>query len=247
MTFAGALPPLLVGAAATDGSKFAAVVSFGQCTAALVGARTLLTAGHCTEMPSKEVAIGGKRLGVTGCVRPPDYAVNRVADDIGVCTLSAPAAVAPLVVEDGELHVGQQVILAGWGATGLFAREPERLRAVETTVAKASKGTAQVGTPDRTACHGDSGAPVLVHRDDGMHVLGIVRGTSGVICGSPADAMTVRGHAAWLESAGVTMLRGSSSGRIHQWWSGLAIVVLAVLCISRRLRARGSAARSLLR
>ncbi len=146
---------------------------------------------------------------------------------------------SPLEQEDVQAPVNLPVIVGGFGATAPFARGPAVLRVVDTVVVRAEEGRLDVGTVDRTACWGDSGGPVLVVREGSLRVLGIVRGSAGAICASPASAVPIASVKSWLaEEAGVRSPRMSVSHAGHAALGCVALVALAGVLRMRRRRGR---------
>jgi hypothetical protein len=142
--------------------------------------------------------VAGREVGITGCMRHPAYLVGRVAHDVGYCRLAESVAGALSIDTGSELYPGQTVSLAGFGASATTARDKPALRVVSTSLVASSGDHLEVGTATATACRGDSGGPVLVERAGAFGVAGIIEGTQGVLCGSPARAVPLRSQMDWL-------------------------------------------------
>jgi hypothetical protein len=232
----------MVGGHVSKSAVLTAVVPFGTCTAILVRSDLLLSSAHCTESPPSSVVIGGRSVQVDACERPPPYRIAHRVNDIAICRLHEPASVTPLALDDGPgLVVGDAVVLAGYGTTGPFEHDSGQVRVVETAVVRTTDDGIQVGTDRQTACRGDSGSPILVARVEGFRVAGVVRGTSGAICASPTDAISVQKERAWLADAGLARASAPSPRLCvagSAIFAGMLIILIAWLS-KRAPRSRG--------
>lgn len=229
----------VVGGHVPSSSELEAVVRLGECSAVLVSRTVLVTSAHCIARQNGPVRVLDADVKLLTCTRHPGHVPGRAVDDIGFCTLEHPAPTAGIPLDDGaNPATGAPILIAGFGKTGPFEKNAGVLRVVETTVEHADDSVIRVGTPERTACGGDSGGPVLVRRKDGtLAVAAITQGAAGAVCAGPADAVPVQHHQAWLESA----LRHVSEGHGSVWLALGGVVVILVVGASARLTAKAFA------
>jgi secreted trypsin-like serine protease len=103
------------------------------------------------------------------------------------------------------------VSLAGFGVSDAFSRAKRALRTVKTSVVDAHEGRLDVGSATGTACHGDSGGPMLIDRGEGLRVAGVIHGAKAAICASPTEVVPVDTHRDWLAQAQAYAHASSSS------------------------------------
>jgi hypothetical protein len=133
-----------------------------------------------------------------------------------------------------ELAVGGAVTLAGFGQSAAMAREPPTLRAVDTTVVAVGEGIVASGSAMTTACRGDSGGPMLIHRDGARYVVGIIYGATAAICGSPAQVVPIGPEREWLATALARESKSTSSRRQNTVFAVGAVLVACVLLAGLR-------------
>jgi secreted trypsin-like serine protease len=238
----------VVGGRAAKSAELEAVVRIGDCSGLLIAPNIVLTSAHCAQGPAAAVLRSGRSLPVEGCQRNPKYASGEARDDIGFCRLGARADAIAIPIDapaSGALVTGARVSMAGYGQSGPFSRDSGVLRIVDTTLGRASDDHFEVGTHDKTACRGDSGAPVLVQREGGLRVAGIVHGGSGAICASPAVITPIHADSGWLvENAGLVgddigpASHGEGGAAAPLLIAALAIVSLLVAGFWRSSRRR---------
>jgi hypothetical protein len=221
-----------------------AVIPVGHCSGVLVSEDVILTSAHCLERRMDGVIVAEHPLGVTGCKSHPAYKDRQARYDVGLCRLQTPAPVSPIPLDDGPaLAVGTDVLLAGFGQSGAFAKDGGILRVVETKVADVSSDALHVGTDAETACLGDSGGPVLVRREEGLRVAAVVHGTVGAICASAAEAVPTSARDGWIAEELSSMQRKERAGcaRLDLGsWCGLMLVGGVLRRRTKRSRAASS-------
>jgi hypothetical protein len=82
-----------------------------------------------------------------------------------------------------------------------MSHEKAKLRAVSTSVTRVADDHLEVGTPEATACHGDSGGPLLIEGSEGFRVVGLIQGAKAAICGSETNVVPLGPEAEWLRQA----------------------------------------------
>lgn len=188
----------MVGGSAIAPGTMHAVVVVGNCSGVVVKPDLVLTSAHCVQQPIAQLKIAGRDIGVVRCVPHPAYRSLRLQHDIAYCKLAVRASVSAISIANVPLPRGRPVTLAGYGATGALAHDGGALRIVATSVGGDSERL-QVGSPDRTACWGDSGAPVFVFGENGWNTVGIIHGPSGAICASSSDVVWLSAERRWLD------------------------------------------------
>jgi len=179
------------------------------CSGVLVAPRVVLTAGHCTlglapadlvvgvgpsaSAPAQVLPVASVHTLATFTGSRADFLAGR---DIGALVLGADAPVTPLTIDRSDL-AGASMLAVGYGPNGTGEEGARTSGSVDATASCSlllSFGDAMI-----TACHGDSGGPLLA-QDDGR-VVGIVSfGASDGSCTPPAYALRVAPYAAWVDA-----------------------------------------------
>lgn len=225
----------MVGGRPAVPSELSGVARIGDCSGVLVRDDVVLTNAHCLERPVDRVVFGETTALVRECASHPLYRSGQAIHDIAFCQLSERVPMTPLAVDDesmGAVARDTPVVIAGYGATSVFAHDSGVLRTVETTVVALREQVVVVGTPLRTACHGDSGAPVLVDRHGRLHVSALIRGSSGAICASAADAVPISANLDWIAATALPPPGRSIAGPV------LAGLITAIALVATALRRR---------
>ncbi len=173
------------------------------CTATLVGARTVLTAGHCVEPGGEHLfVLDHQRWEVLEVVRFPDYSPQVVGEfDVALAILREAPPAQPAAISALAPLRNQEVALVGLGATGQTSGGSGFKRVAKNTIAKISEMTltyrfasGDVGN----LCFGDSGGPSFA-RINGQDVqVGVHSFISG-ICGHEGHDMRVDAFRDWIE------------------------------------------------
>lgn len=205
-----------------------AAARVGGCSGALVARDVVLTAAHCLAGAIASIEVGAEHIAVHGCLAHPLFRPGDVKHDLAICRLERYSSTPPLTL---GLHRAVErdaaVTLLGFGSAIPFGPPARSARRVTTTITAIREGVLVIGTPERTACTGDSGAPVLTANGE---VIGIVQGTTGRFCASPADVVPLAANSEWL----VTQLRmqDQTGGTMP---ATLIVVILGVFVLVRGL------------
>jgi hypothetical protein len=193
-------------------------IAEGRCTGALVAARTVLTARHCTGGSFAAELLVSFGPTADGDTFEADAEVTAIHPDVDVMLLTLSESpvgaidIVPLPIAL-ELPSGFQrdslVQLAGYGENGA-GELGQRTFLVESVVEVAGDAIVVSNGGLSGACFGDSGGPLLLRANDGRaSVAGVLR--RGSVSCFGRDAYTrVDVLAAWLSEAGVAPLVSSS-------------------------------------
>ncbi len=200
------------------------------CSGALVAPDLVLTAAHCLaagrpdRVLTLDAAFRPRRRPVLAAEAHPAFVPGRppaeqTGPDLALLRLGGrdEAGLAPLGL-DGHLSAApEQIVVAGFGIAAEDAPAGRRvLRAARGLKAVPALGPARIFVDaatdgermGRSACHGDSGGPLLGPGGDGRPaVAGIVTWTSGPLnrreaaCGGLTAVAPVANHGDWIAAA----------------------------------------------
>lgn len=182
----------------------------GQCTATLVGERTVLTAAHCIDDGAIEFLLdSGQRIAAVKAVRHPEWQGDGADHDIAVVQLARPPGVLPVAVSVQAPKVGMPIVLIGYGVTmceEIPGTNPMQLsctndanikRLAENTVAALQGGIEFTYEGRGSTCKGDSGGPAFATIDGREVLLGVTsRGT--MPCGTRGVDTRVDAFVEWI-------------------------------------------------
>ncbi|XP_073821451.1 seminase-like [Musca autumnalis] len=158
------------------------------CGGALLRRRFVLSAAHCfTNAKAADLLIvggattlsdSGVRSNVTKIFTPAAFSMNTMDKDVAMLKLTTPLRgenVQTIGLYSGNLKIGQQVEISGWGRTSESGEISNQLRTIRVPVIAKSQCSNQyakyisltknmfcAGVPgDKDACSGDSGGPVM--------------------------------------------------------------------------------------
>ncbi|HEY4457344.1 MAG TPA: trypsin-like serine protease [Pseudonocardiaceae bacterium] len=179
------------------------------CSGALIAPEWIITAGHCFHDVNRVPVSGPPQyqttaaLGTVNVTNDPGE-VRTVVDvaqspvnDVALAKLSAPVYdIAPLVVDPAAPTVGQNLELAGWGATSDVNAAPSNQLylggfAVSSTATNTIGVQGVTPAPDTSACLYDSGAPYFIPAGDQTGLLVSVE-NNGPDCPHTAPETTAR-------------------------------------------------------
>lgn len=179
------------------------------CSGALIAPEWIITAGHCFHDVNRVPVSGPPRyqttaaLGTVNVTNDPgevrtivDVAQSPV-NDVALAKLSAPVYdIAPLLVDPATPTVGQNLELAGWGATSDVNAAPSNQLylggfAVDSIAANTIGVQGVSPSPETSACLYDSGAPYFVPAGNKTGLLVSVE-NNGPDCPHTASETTAR-------------------------------------------------------
>jgi hypothetical protein len=179
------------------------------CSAALIAAQWIITAGHCFHdvsgnrvngpVPYPTTATLGRAdlASTTGYVLDVTDVEQAGRDDVALAKLATPVTdIAPLPVSTTTPKTGTILRMTGWGATSSVDPTPAtHLQTGQFTIARvAGSSVLVVGyapAPDTSACLYDSGAPYFTENPDGTQTLVSVE-TDGPACPHSQQETTTR-------------------------------------------------------
>jgi V8-like Glu-specific endopeptidase len=179
------------------------------CSAALISATWLITAGHCFHDVNRNPVSGATPYATTatlntadvtkspGEVRSVTWVQQSSSTDIAVAKLSAPVTdVAPLGLSKVKPSTGALLTLAGWGATSSVNPTPSTqlvLGVVKISSVRSStlNVTGYAPYADTSACLYDSGAPYFTRPTTGAPLLVSVE-SNGPNCPHTTPETTAR-------------------------------------------------------
>ncbi|MCO4768657.1 MAG: trypsin-like serine protease [Deltaproteobacteria bacterium] len=159
-----------------------------QCSAVLVGMRTLVTAAHCiygfeNDLAPLSVAFGPDlsqsppTRALASAVVEPEYATNQ-SRDIALLELSEDAPVPPVPWSEaalGDFGPPLALTLVGFGDPGFEDDDgPRRRRTVDVDLSELTTITLRWNHADRGTCHGDSGGAAYADLGAGSVLVGVL-------------------------------------------------------------------------
>jgi len=139
----------------------------------------------------------------------PDLPANSIKNwgDLSIMSYSGstPRVYKPTqIADDNAIADGDEVILAGFGVlNGQTMTPSQSLNSVSVRVQKAFYSRSEftiAQTPDRGACHGDSGGPAFIRRGDDLILVGITSRGFDSVCAKATVYTRVATFLDWIQS-----------------------------------------------
>lgn len=188
----------------------------GLCTGVLIAPRVVLTAAFCVDpdgggasptavdvFVGNDIGGAGTWIAATEWTAHPSFDGDADVGNLALVLLEERAAPAPVPLRTsalGAAQIGAAVRVVGFGATGAVASGTEGVkRAIADSVRELASALVYVGESGRTACFGDSGAPVLMMDGETEQVVGLVS-YADANCAERTAATRVAPYATWIDT-----------------------------------------------
>lgn len=167
--------PVLINGSVVDRKDYPAIIWIGNCTATLVGPRTVATAAHCTGS-SVSFNVGSDKYSAT-CRKSTHYRNNPTADYSFCHTDREVTGVPfdPINIDPTYVASGDWILQTGFGCTRWGGRLDMQLRVGRSKVISVPNGTnndiTTGGEGSAVLCSGDSGGPAYGFQENGQRGL----------------------------------------------------------------------------
>jgi len=167
--------PVLINGSVVDRKDYPTIIWIGNCTATLVGPRTVATAAHCTGA-SVSFNVGSDKY-TAKCRKSTFYRNNSTADYSFCYTDRVVENVPfdPINIDPTHIGSGDWILQTGFGCTKWGGRLDMQLRVGRSKVISVPSGTnndiTTGGEGSAVLCSGDSGGPAYSFNEDGTRGL----------------------------------------------------------------------------
>ncbi len=167
--------PVLINGTVVDRKDYPAIIWIGNCTATLVGARTVATAAHCTGS-TVSFNVGSDKY--TAKCRKSTYYRNNATADYSFCYTDRAVEDVPfdaINIDPTYVSTSDWILQTGFGCTRWGGRLDMQLRVGRSKVISVPSGTnndiTTGGEGSAVLCSGDSGGPAYGFNEDGTRGL----------------------------------------------------------------------------
>lgn len=167
--------PTLINGSVVERKDYPAIIWIGNCTATLVGPRTVATAAHCTGS-SVSFNVGSDKYSAT-CRKSTHYRGNPTAD-YSFCHVDRAVTgilFDPINIDPTYVASGDWLLQTGFGCTKWGGRLDMQLRVGRSKVISTPSGTnndiTTGGDGSAVLCSGDSGGPAYGLEENGVRGL----------------------------------------------------------------------------
>lgn len=167
--------PVLINGSVVERKDYPAIIWIGNCTATLVGPRTVATAAHCTGS-SVSFNVGSDKY--TARCRKSSFYRNNATADYSFCytdRVVEKLLFDPINIDPTHVSRGDWVLQTGFGCTRWGGRLDMQLRVGRSKVISVPSGTnndiTTGGDGSAVLCSGDSGGPAYAFNEDGTRGL----------------------------------------------------------------------------
>jgi hypothetical protein len=166
--------PALIGGTIADRKLYPATVWIGNCTASIIGPRTIWTAAHCVRT-SASTTIGTARY-TSRCIRDENYLRGNSTADYALCFTDREVAGIPyenVNIDPKHVSKGDYILQSGFGCTRWGGAIDGQLRVGRSQILTMPSGTNNdyVTGNGAVLCSGDSGGPAWSLNPDGSRNL----------------------------------------------------------------------------